>query len=110
LTLQIEFADVILLNKVDTVSAEEVPRLRSILAALNPGALILPTVNSEVDLKHVINTGACGQHACAEGGLRQLHVNERVEHVKSIQKPTAACYLRTCKSTRKLEHGTYAHP
>lgn len=57
LTEQVEFANVILLNKADLVSVEEVLELKSILKKLNPGAKILITQNSEVDLNEIINTG-----------------------------------------------------
>ncbi|GFH29839.1 CobW C-terminal domain-containing protein, partial [Haematococcus lacustris] len=58
---QIEFADVILLNKCDTVSSEQLPKLAALLTALNPGARLLQTVNSQVDLHHVIDTGELTQ-------------------------------------------------
>lgn len=54
---QIEFADVILLNKIDLVGAAERHRLLGLLRTLNPSADIIPTQNSEVDLEAVINTG-----------------------------------------------------
>ena len=52
-TLQIEFADVILLNKTDAVAPHELPRLLGLLAVLNPSARLLPTRNSAVDLTEV---------------------------------------------------------
>ncbi len=38
---QVEFANVILINKVDLVRAEELAQLEHILRALNPGARVL---------------------------------------------------------------------
>ena len=54
---QIEFADVILLNKVDLVGEEEVAQLEALLRGMNPKAHILRTVKGEVPLKEVLNTG-----------------------------------------------------
>ena len=57
LTDQVEFANVILLNKIDLVSESELGILRDIIHKLNPEAKILKTDHSKVDLHEVINTG-----------------------------------------------------
>ena len=54
---QVEFANVILINKVDAVSAEELADVRGIILALNPNARVLETVRAEVPLKEVMGTG-----------------------------------------------------
>jgi len=54
---QIEFANVILLNKTDLVSAEEMKRVNAVVKKLNPAAKVLKTQYSKVDPKEVINTG-----------------------------------------------------
>lgn len=54
---QIEFANVILLNKTDAVTAEECERIRALLQALNPGARILNTRFAEVEPNTLLNTG-----------------------------------------------------
>lgn len=54
-----EFADVILLNKVDLVSEEQVQELHQLLVCLNPGAKVLCTVKCELDLMEVLNTKRC---------------------------------------------------
>lgn len=54
---QIEFADVILLNKVDLVSQEQIDRLTAILHKLNPTAEIIPTEKGRVVLDRILNTG-----------------------------------------------------
>jgi len=54
---QIEFSNVILLNKVDLVSSEEADTLEALLRALNPSAKVIRTNNSRVDLREVISTG-----------------------------------------------------
>eukprot|EP00798_Chlamydomonas_sp_ICE-L_P032715 gene32715-3600_t len=54
---QLEFADVVLLNKMETVSEVDLDRLLSVIKALNPTARLLPTSQCKVDLSEVINTG-----------------------------------------------------
>ncbi|MDN6342317.1 MAG: GTP-binding protein [Lactococcus lactis] len=57
LTDQIEFANVIIINKIDLVSEEQLKVLQSMLHKLNPEAKIYLTVQSNVSLDVVINTG-----------------------------------------------------
>ncbi|WP_299533180.1 GTP-binding protein [Ulvibacterium sp.] len=57
LTDQIEFANVILLNKTDLVSEEHLGILKAILHKLNPSAKIIESTFSKVDPKEIINTG-----------------------------------------------------
>jgi G3E family GTPase len=54
---QIDFADVILLNKADLVSKEELRTVHGMIRALNPQAKILETLNSMVPLAAVMGTG-----------------------------------------------------
>ena len=54
---QIEFADLIVLNKVDLVSSDQASEVEAILRALNPGARILRTTLGEVPLDNVLDTG-----------------------------------------------------
>jgi len=54
---QIEFANVILLNKSDLVSEDDMDLVLAVVKKLNPGAKILKTHYAKVDPKEVINTG-----------------------------------------------------
>ena len=54
---QIEFANVILLNKTDLVSAEACGCLLAILRKLNPNARVLAISHGEVPVAEVVNTG-----------------------------------------------------
>jgi G3E family GTPase len=56
ITEQIEFANIILLNKIDLVSVEDLGLLRNLIKKLNPGALIFDTNHSKIDLKKILNT------------------------------------------------------
>ena len=53
---QIEFANVILLNKVDLVSEKELKIIRSVIRGLNAKAKIIETTNSKVAMNEVMNT------------------------------------------------------
>ncbi|MBU5853030.1 GTP-binding protein, partial [Vibrio cholerae O1] len=53
---QVEFCDVLIINKIDLISEEELAKLEKVLSALQPIAKIIKTTNSEVDLKEVLNT------------------------------------------------------
>lgn len=53
---QVEFANVILLNKTDLVEPEELLKLKGMIKSLNPTAKILTCTNSNVPLKELLNT------------------------------------------------------
>lgn len=54
---QIEFADVVILNKIDAASAEQLDAARKIIRSLNPDADVIETSMSRVPLNKVLNTG-----------------------------------------------------
>lgn len=55
---QVAFADVILLNKVDLVSADDLKRVRAEIRAINPYARVIETERCKVDLGEVLDRGA----------------------------------------------------
>ncbi len=57
LTDQIEFANVIILNKTDLVGAEKLGLLRAAIGKLNPGAQILASSFGKVEPAAILNTG-----------------------------------------------------
>ena len=54
---QIEFADILLISKIDLVEALEVKKLNAILRSHNTNARIIPITNGEVEIDNVLNTG-----------------------------------------------------
>ena len=54
---QVEFCNIVLLNKAAEVSADELGKLRGIIASLNPQARILDCNYGDVDLDEIIYTG-----------------------------------------------------
>ncbi len=53
---QIEFANVILLNKTDLINSDQLSQVRQVVAALNPDARIVETLFGQVPLNCVLNT------------------------------------------------------
>jgi G3E family GTPase len=80
---QIEFANVILLNKCDRISAQEAASLDALLQKLNPLAKVIRTEHSQVDLKEILNTGLFDMEdaANAPGWLAEL----RGEHTPETE-------------------------
>jgi G3E family GTPase len=54
---QVEFADLIVLNKADLVSEDELRRLAGIIATFNPSAEIVACTNGQVPMARIIGTG-----------------------------------------------------
>ncbi|MDT3396572.1 GTP-binding protein [Streptomyces sp. B1866] len=54
---QVEFADVLVLNKLDLVGEQEAARLAAALARLNPAARVVPVRHGRVDPADVLGTG-----------------------------------------------------
>jgi len=54
---QVEFADVIVVNKADLVSEAERERLKALLLTFNPGAVIIEAEHGRVPLREVLGTG-----------------------------------------------------
>jgi G3E family GTPase len=81
---QVEFCDVLVVNKADLVSADELTRLQGILARINPRAVQVVSRFGAVPLEQVVNTGRFDfdETANAPGAITLLnqaekHVDER---------------------------------
>jgi len=80
---QIEFADVILISKIDLISRQEREELIEILQRLNTQAQILPMVMGQVPLGRILDTGLFNFERAAQspGWLKEL----RGEHLPETQ-------------------------
>lgn len=82
---QIEFADVIVLNKLDLVSSDHAREVKSIVEALNPGAKVLMATHGGVPLKYMLDTGLFDYEKAVSsaGWIRELqgeHTPETEEY------------------------------
>jgi G3E family GTPase len=85
LVAQVEFADILVLAKVDLVPEQDVDRLQSILHHINPGARIVRASHGRVALGEVLGTRRFDFEAAAgaAGWLKELrgeHVPENIEY------------------------------
>lgn len=80
---QIEFANVIVLNKIDKLKRDEIDKIKAIISKLNADAKIIETQYSQVDLKEIINTGMFDMQKAAQapGWLKEL----RGEHTPETE-------------------------
>lgn len=71
---QIEFCDVLILNKCDLVSEEELVKLERIIRALQPEAKIIRTTKGNIDANEILNTGRFDFETVANsaGWLKEL--------------------------------------
>ncbi|WP_428390164.1 zinc metallochaperone GTPase ZigA [Mucisphaera sp.] len=85
LTDQIEFANVIVINKCDLVASDEIDRLEGILHHMNPDAQLIRTHRGNIDIKTVIGTGMYDEHKASKmpGWFKELngeHIPETEEY------------------------------
>ncbi|MBP1971081.1 G3E family GTPase [Virgibacillus natechei] len=73
---QIEFCDVLILNKCDLISPEELEKLENVLRILQPVAKIIKSINCKVSLNEIMNTGLFDFQKASEspGWLRELNI------------------------------------
>ena len=82
---QIEFADVILISKIDLVSESDIERLKAIMKTLNTYAKIIPISQGQVNIADVLNTDLFDfeRAQLAPGWLQEMrgqHVPETEEY------------------------------
>jgi G3E family GTPase len=85
LTDQIEFANVIILNKTDLVSARELKLLEGILIRLNPGARIIKSVLGKINPHDILDTRSFNYEKASQaaGWIRELNNEHRRKNTAS---------------------------
>ena len=91
---QIAFSHVLLLNKSDLVSHEELKNLENHVRAINPTAILFNTKNAQIDLNHLIDIGGfdlsnvnLSDNEFLDHGLHDNHH----EHESEITSVSIAC-------------------
>ena len=82
---QIEFANVILLNKTDLVTEAQLETVRAIIRSLNAKAKIVETTQSQIDLDRVMNTGAFNLEEAQEHPLWAQELYNFKDHVPETE-------------------------
>ncbi len=100
LTDQVEFADVILLSKVDITPKEEVAKIKAIVKTLNPGAKIYEIEKGKIELDKIINTKLFTlENASSNAGwLKEI----RGEHIPETEEYGISSFV--FKSNRPFSH------
>lgn len=72
---QIEFSDVIVVNKIDSVDLKTKERVLAVVKKLNPSAKVFEAQSGKIDVKEIINTNMFSFEKAATGAgwLRSLH-------------------------------------
>ena len=82
---QIEFANVIILNKVDLVQKDKLDIVKGIIRSLNAKARIIETTMSKVDLSEVMATGTFNLEEAESHPLWAQELNNFKDHVPETE-------------------------
>ncbi|APH03724.1 GTP-binding protein [Bacillus weihaiensis] len=82
---QIEFADIIVLNKVDLVEKEDIQELRDVVSKLNPEAKILESSFARIEIDEIMDTNLFDFEKASQAAgwikeLMQEHIPETEEY------------------------------
>ncbi|MCZ2328997.1 CobW family GTP-binding protein [Bartonella sp. F02] len=77
---QIAFSDIILLNKTDLVSPEEQAHVKSLIQAINPGAILYTTERANISLDKLLDRGSFDLQRTLENDPHFLE-HQHIDHV-----------------------------
>ncbi|MEO1584580.1 MAG: zinc metallochaperone GTPase ZigA [Planctomycetota bacterium] len=95
LTDQVEFADVILINKCDLVDEQELTRVEAMVRSLNADAKLIRTTNSEIDLTEIIGTKKFDMEAAMSSPAWIKELNN--EHVPETEEYGISSFVYTSR-------------
>ncbi|RKP58219.1 GTP-binding protein [Cohnella endophytica] len=81
---QIEFCDVLILNKTDLIEAEELAQLEGVLRKLQPRAKIIRTSHGKIDPAEILNTGLFDFDTASQSAGWMLEM-DKSEHVPETE-------------------------
>ena len=118
---QVEFCNIVLLNKASEVTPEELGRLRAIIKGLNPGAKVLECDYGDIDLDEIIYTGMFdfetvatsaawisaieGENQEHEDGLDEDEDEDAHEHARENEHNQESEHEQDHDHEHKHEHG-----
>jgi len=82
---QIEFADVVILNKLDLATPDELSAARSIIRSLNAGARVVETTEAQVPLDQILDTGLFSFEAARGHPTWYKELNGFTDHVPETE-------------------------
>jgi G3E family GTPase len=87
----LEFANVVIINKLDLVSETDVNRIKGLVMKLNPNAKIITTTRSKIELKEILDTKSfsMGKAMLHPGWLKEL----RGEHTPETLEYGVTCFV-----------------
>lgn len=81
---QIEFCDVLIMNKCDRLKEEELIELEKVLATLQPRAKLIRSVYGKINPSHILNTGRF-DFAAASGSAGWMRELQKEEHTPETE-------------------------
>ena len=90
---QIEFANVILLNKIDLTSKEELRTVKAIIHGLNAKAKIIETTHSKVDISKVMDTSLFNLEEAQQHPLLAQEIYNPNEHLPETEEYGIASFV-----------------
>jgi G3E family GTPase len=107
---QIEFANVIIINKIDLVDEKQANQIRALVTKLNPEANILMSTRSKIDLKQILNTKSFSfdRAVLHPGWLKELRgevrVSKTLKKIVSIQSLKPLFFSVSCSTLQRLSN------
>lgn len=100
---QVEFANVIVLNKIDLVTDEQVETAKALIESLNPSATVIPAVHGKIDLKAILDTGMFSMEEAekSRGWLESMREGVNLPHGESDEYGVTSFVYRTRVPFRK---------
>jgi len=96
LTDQVEFANVIILNKTDLVSADQLGVLRAVLKKLNPSARVIESSFGKIPLAEILNTGLFDFEKASE--MESWKEERENEHTPETEEYGISSFVFTAKA------------
>lgn len=93
LTDQIEFADVVILNKISDAQPDQVDAARKIIRSLNADASIIETNHSDVPANSILNTGSFNFKKAHEHAMWAKELYGYTDHVPEAEEYDIASYV-----------------